>query len=498
MNIKETEDKTEEISEYVKFKDDFAKNEVVKRFNNRIALFFPYNGDVVNVNYDVEKEEHDPATRTKYLAHEVFEERVYDGILVAKSHVPDSQIIKIRDNGGIRKYLKLDNTKHYHPTMGDCGAPRYIDEHEPTMTTKELYDYYNDLGFDYGIGLDHIVKESGVTNPSKDSIRRQNITIRNNIEMLEMVKKNKANFYLMGSVQGWNVEAYKKCVQKYADAGFKFIAIGGLAGGGDDMVGEILSAIDPVVKKYNMGIHVLGITREKLLPQYRRYNVITCDSSTHIIRAVVGPHTAYLDDDKKYHAGLVLPGVNRSTRVKKYLDRDDIVKQIGEMESRYDSLVKAELFELERLKLLRNEYKVKKNTIISHVNTKNAPVEVWKDADRKTKEGLLLAESRVMKGFRDFDKGLINQTECENIAIQFLRVFDGFNPKYFENFTKTMRERPWQNCPCRMCVDTGIEITFLRTGELGSRRIFHNLWTYYKQYKATMDRVQIEYDNNTL
>lgn len=436
----------------------FEENPIVKKFNNRIALFFPYNGDYINRNYDVENEEHGE-NRENLLAHEVFDDRVYDGLLVAKSHISDSKIDVIAENGGLKKYLRIDKSKHYHPLMGDCGAPRYINEKFPTWTVEQLYNYYETLGFDFGIGLDHIITEfNNNIIGSKESQRRFGITVENNIELLKMVKERNANFYLMGSVQGWSPYAYKKCVEEYAKAGFKYVALGGMVGAPDNIVGRVLSEINPIIKEANMGIHVLGITRHTLLPIYRKMNVITCDSSTHLIRAVMSPQTAYLSKDDNYYSGLVFPHSKTANRVKRYLKEPE---------------------------------KIKTNTMMNFVKRKSGnKVDIFEGKCRKTEEGVKLADANALKAFRDYDKGLITQSECETLVKQYLRIFDGYDPDLFGNYSKTLREQPWKNCECKMCKESGIDITFLRRSEMGSRRTFHNLWTYYQQYKKEMDRVQ--------
>ena len=41
--------------------------------------------------------------------------------------------------------------------MGDCGAFNYVHEEEPPYTVDEVFDFYEECGFDYGISVDHII-----------------------------------------------------------------------------------------------------------------------------------------------------------------------------------------------------------------------------------------------------------------------------------------------------------------------------------------------------
>ena len=42
-------------------------------------------------------------------------------------------------------------------TMGDCGAFNYVHEEEPPYTVDEVFDFYEECGFDYGISVDHVI-----------------------------------------------------------------------------------------------------------------------------------------------------------------------------------------------------------------------------------------------------------------------------------------------------------------------------------------------------
>ena len=41
--------------------------------------------------------------------------------------------------------------------MGDCGAFNYVHEEEPPYSVDEVFDFYEECGFDYGISVDHII-----------------------------------------------------------------------------------------------------------------------------------------------------------------------------------------------------------------------------------------------------------------------------------------------------------------------------------------------------
>ena len=59
--------------------------------------------------------------------------------------------------------------------MGDCGAFNYVHEEEPPYSVDEVFDFYEECGFDYGISVDHIIL--GV-HPDRRVVRRSEAAAR--------------------------------------------------------------------------------------------------------------------------------------------------------------------------------------------------------------------------------------------------------------------------------------------------------------------------------
>ena len=56
------------------------------------------------------------------------------------------------------EFFRLDeSTGDRLETMGDCGAFNYVHEEEPPYSVDEVFDFYEECGFDYGISVDHII-----------------------------------------------------------------------------------------------------------------------------------------------------------------------------------------------------------------------------------------------------------------------------------------------------------------------------------------------------
>ena len=72
--------------------------------------------------------------RDDKYAHELFDEKVYDGILVSRMALGEKG--KKREEAekiGLRNYLRLPAE---YELMGDCGAFGYINEERPPFDTK--------------------------------------------------------------------------------------------------------------------------------------------------------------------------------------------------------------------------------------------------------------------------------------------------------------------------------------------------------------------------
>ena len=126
--------------------------------------------------------------------------------------------------------------------IGDCGAFGYVREKEPPLffSVKNVANLYNELDFDYGVSVDHLVvdyilvkdkktgkrKKKVLSKEEKD--RRIKITLKNAKEFYELHKKENYNFTPIGVAQGYDLETYKNSVKALVDMGYEYIGIGGL------------------------------------------------------------------------------------------------------------------------------------------------------------------------------------------------------------------------------------------------------------------------------
>ena len=79
--------------------------------------------------------------------------------------------------------------------MGDCGAFNYVHEEEPPYSVDEVFDFYEECGFDYGISVDHIIlaylADSSVE-PREEWRARQDLTLEYAAQFFRRHKREQA------------------------------------------------------------------------------------------------------------------------------------------------------------------------------------------------------------------------------------------------------------------------------------------------------------------
>ena len=131
-----------------------------------MKFFFPDSQDQIDPSFDFEREASSPdrvRQRDDRYAHEVISPPPYSGILLSKALIdgPGRYTFAQRHRLfrlGVRQFFRLDeSTDERLETMGDCGAFNYVHEEEPPYSVDEVFDFYEECGFDYGISVDHII-----------------------------------------------------------------------------------------------------------------------------------------------------------------------------------------------------------------------------------------------------------------------------------------------------------------------------------------------------
>jgi hypothetical protein len=395
----------------------------IPEWNDRVDPGYDFLADKLTPNRDPYKDE--------VYAHEIFDLPNYDGILVSKV-VAESSKTKRQQIGavGIHKFVRFNGK-----IIGDCGAFGYIKEPVPPFNTAEILDYYQTLGFDFGVSIDHLIvspfAEAGVRE------QRYDLTIENAREFLLKHRSGRYTFTPIGAVQGWSPETYAAAVKDYVEMGYDYIALGGLVRSQTSEIVEILKAVRPHLTS-NTRLHLFGVARLSAIPVFQHLGVTSFDSASALRRAWLDSKANYHMRSGKMYSAVRIPFVDgQGLRIKRIIaagisDRDTL-KQL----------------ELNALRALRE----------------------FDNGERSIEETLsvLLAYDDLLELPRDgkVDPGAKARRRVRHEAM----------------YRELLTDKPWQRCDCQICREIGVEGIIFRGNDRNRRRGFHNTYVFYKMFQ---------------
>jgi len=407
--------------------------------NDRVLYFLPESNDLVDPEFDFEHDAYGSErhiTKQDVYAHEIYDKPNFDGLLVTKSNINEDRATLIQAAGGVHPYYKVDPQ---YSIMGDCGAFQYASEDLPPYTCEEICEYYDALGFDYGISLDHIIFEFDLEYdtentivpmaPTEEMMRRYRLSLKNAKTILELKRTQGLSFEPIGSAQAWSPKSYHAAVKELISYGYKYIAIGGVAKATDAVITAVLNEIGSTVVAAGVSLHVLGVARYSLLELYRASGVVSCDSSAPIFQAFKSQKDNYHMPDKKYTA-IRIPAVRSgmSPKVRKLLKPYQETASYKKEESR-----------------------------------------------------LYRLEMKALRALRAYASGDIELSDAMKHLVRYEDQFAG-EKRYYPLFEDTLRDRPWEQCNCPICKSLGVDVVLLRGNNRNRRRGFHNTYVFYKDF----------------
>lgn len=397
-----------------------------------MQYYIPEWDDRVDPNYDFLTDTLTPG-RDPYndiYAHEIYPSPNYDGILVSKVVVDESKTkrARVESAGGIHDFIRFAGE-----IMGDCGAFGYIKEDVPPYNTNEILDYYENLGFNYGVSIDHLIVGSFAQPGERE--KRYEITLKNAEDFIQKHRKLGYTFTPMGVAQGWNPESYANAVKEVIGMGYDYIALGGLARAQTREIVPILKAIYPHLKPY-VRLHLFGVARIEAIPVFRHLGVTSFDSASPLRQAWLSGTKNYHTLSSKTFMAIRVPPTERGLKVKRALESGSV--------------------DLETFK--RYEQKAL-------------------DALRQFDMGKLDLET-TLKKVLVYSK-LIEEQESKTNLKKYI------NPEVF--YLEILKEKPWNTCECLICQKLGIEAVIFRNNDRNRRRGFHNTYIFYKRFKALLE-----------
>lgn len=404
-----------------------------KNYNNfPLRYYMPENDDRVDPNFDFIADEHtenrDPYKDDVY-AHEIYKVPNYDGMLVSIMNInpkktidspPSNKLQKVQEAGGIHNFVRIPSE---FPVLGDCGAYSYRGYYEPPYETKEILEYYETLGFDIGVSIDHLILPEHEDMDERK--RRLAITEANAREFIKLHHEGNYTFKPSGIAQGWDVDTYVKSVKNLIEMGYQHISLGGLAFSPNEVIIEILESIAPILPEY-MEVHLFGAARLESVNLFNRLGVTSFDSTSYLRQAWLSAKNNYFAKDGNKYAAIRVPQVKESSpKIKKLL-----AKGLGS-------------------------------------------IEFFKKLEQKSLDTLRL-----------FDKGQVGIEKTLETILEYDNLFQEKANKNEELYRKVLEEAPWKKCGCEICEEVGVEVIIFRGNNRNRRRGFHNTHVFYQQFRA--------------
>jgi hypothetical protein len=422
-----------------------------------MQFFFADSHDYVDPGFDFERDEFSAGRQVQrgdLYAHEMFAQPPYDGILVSRSIVGDerrrgkystAQMMRFYRKG-VADFLRYDPTKWGGAIVGDCGAFSYRNESVPPYTVPEVVEYYAQCGFTHGVSIDHVILgynekfDQGLFSTyeaaPEDWRGRYDLTLKLAEEFLRYCEGQQVPFQPMGVAQGWSPRSYGDAVQRLVDMGYDYVAVGGLVPLKDYQIHRILEAIreaSPRVRLHLFGFSKFGHGDPAEIQRFLSYGIESFDSTSPMIRSFRDGRCNYLLG-RRWYTAIRIPHADESRRFK-----GNILAGIQQQQH---------LRKLEQAAL---------STIRNYAGSRTKP-----------------AVEAVLSALMQYN---LEFAGCHPKPETARKETLAREPGYRE----TLRDRPWEQCGCRVCRELGVEVIIFRGNNRNRRRGFHNLQEFYRR-----------------
>jgi len=352
-----------------------------------------------------------------------------DGILLSKGYVTPKLEESIVKYGGINNFLRWNG-----PVIGDSGAWLYKYEDEPPYSVRELLDYYVKLRIPVGAHLDHMILKTVNVDGVKRELtleekkKRWQITLDNARETIDLLSKEKFNhLQIIGVVQGWDLESYRKAAKETLKMGYTYLGIGGVARKPSSQLLKIVEVVNKEIdrcvsrQRDRIRLHLFGFARLHLIPFLMKRRVVSFDTAAPLRQAwESGEHNYHFANPWRSYTAIRI----RLTRVKK--TRKGLEKIEKEtLETMYSFARREVSLEFTLTKLL--------------------------DYERKILEVDGIEKSKIEKIVKVLEK----------------------------RYIRTLKDRPWERCDCPVCKENGVDVIIFREGWRNGSRAHHNVRQFY-------------------
>lgn len=391
-----------------------------------MKYFFPDSQDYIDPSFNFVTESRSSLRvrqRDDRYAHEEFSSPPFDGLLVSRAVVDSGRYTLAQKHRlmrvGLQRFFRLEKTSL--ETMGDCGAFSYAREQYPPYSVGEIISFYDELGFDYGLSVDHVILgfKSSNDNIDPEWKRRQEIALDLANEFIREHGQGDCAFTPIGVAQGWSPASYALAVSELQKMGYTYIALGGMV---PLKTVDILSCLEAVkdIRQPNIRLHLLGITRCEQVREFEKYGVASFDSTSPLRQAFKDLKDNYYTPDRTYSA-IRVPQVQANPE----LSRRILAGKVHQGEAQ----------RLER-------------ACLQHLSA--------------------------------YDNGSVALEDVLDVLGSYERLFDEESNRT-EIYREVLTDKPWKSCPCDICNRIGIHVIIFRGAERNRRRGFHNIFVFYQR-----------------
>jgi queuine/archaeosine tRNA-ribosyltransferase len=407
--------------------------------------------DMVDPGFDFVRDSH-AAKRNPYwddqFAHEIFKTPPYDGMLISRAIVggtfgsgkySDAQARRLRREGA-RSFLRLTDLRFASmPIFGDCGAFSYHAQDVPPYSPDDMLGFYDDGRFDFGCSVDHVIFDFDESSPglgggSAEAQRRFDITLENADAFFRSSTHMSAAFTPLGVIQGWSPDSMAEAARRLVAMGYDYLALGGTVPLKTPQIKAAVEAIRGQIPAKTR-LHILGFAKAEEIEQFTSSGITSFDTTSPLIRAFKDAKSNYYLRDPgrgmRYYTAV---------RVPQALENPKLLKLAKEGAIRQDELVKLERQSLQALRSY-DRLEAPLDQVVDAVLAYSAPATLGMRLEH-------LPGARSLSSLR-------------------------------QAVTRTLADRPWDQCGCTICRSLSIEVVIFRGSNRNKRRGMHNMRVYH-------------------
>ena len=192
---------------------------------------------------------------------------------------------------------------------------------------------------------------------------------------------------------------------------------------------DILATLEAVkvVLNNDTQLHLLGVTRCESFADFRRYGVVSFDSTSALLQAFKSDTDNYHTEGRPYVA-LRVPQIEGNAKLKAAILSGKTNQEV------------AQKFERECLRSLT----------------------AWEQGEGEIDDIL-------------------------DTLIAYEELHTGKTSKRRDGYRRVLIDMPWKRCRCEVCVALGVHVILFRGADRNRRRGFHNLHVFYRKVRQLTD-----------